>query len=321
MKVVSVINYKGGVGKTTLVSNLAAYAADQGKRVLMIDLDPQMSLTFSFMTVNDWEKDYAAGMTLKNFFDSIITQPQTMPLGNLIIKKFNKNNSTMNSGRLNLISSHLELIDIDITLASTLGGATPFLFALSFLRCYDHIRNALDKLKNNYDLVIMDCPPNFSAVVKNAITASDYCVIPAKLDYLSTLGATQLRNNLNKYREEYAIQLKTYNNGKPLGATKYDPVTASILGIVPTMVNVTDNTRKTIISTQQQFMDDLRKAGFDILPWIRNNSSLFGAVPANGIPVVLLSYMKWLPNFLGRFNTIKTELEELGREFMQQAGI
>nr|MBQ6740177.1 ParA family protein [Synergistaceae bacterium] len=50
MKVVSVINYKGGVGKTTLVSNLAAYAASQGKRVLMIDLDPQMSLTLSFIT-------------------------------------------------------------------------------------------------------------------------------------------------------------------------------------------------------------------------------------------------------------------------------
>ena len=67
MKIVSVINYKGGVGKTTLTANLGAYAASKGKRVLMIDLDPQSSLTFSFMTPDSWRDKYFENRTMKNF--------------------------------------------------------------------------------------------------------------------------------------------------------------------------------------------------------------------------------------------------------------
>ncbi len=56
MQIVSVINYKGGVGKTTLTANLGAYAASKGKRVLLIDADPQTQLTFNFISVEDWKK-------------------------------------------------------------------------------------------------------------------------------------------------------------------------------------------------------------------------------------------------------------------------
>lgn len=78
MKVVSVINYKGGVGKTTLTANLGAYAASQGKRVLMIDFDPQTQL--------HWKDKYAEIRTLRNYFDAVIKNDFLLPaLKNFLI--------------------------------------------------------------------------------------------------------------------------------------------------------------------------------------------------------------------------------------------
>ena len=70
MKIVSVINYKGGVGKTTVTANLGAELARRGQRVLLIDLDPQASLTFSFIRSEDWERHLSHHGTIKTWFDS-----------------------------------------------------------------------------------------------------------------------------------------------------------------------------------------------------------------------------------------------------------
>lgn len=70
MHIVSVINYKGGVGKTSLTANLAAELAFRGKKILLVDLDAQASLTFSLISPDEWNKDYAPAKTIKSWFDS-----------------------------------------------------------------------------------------------------------------------------------------------------------------------------------------------------------------------------------------------------------
>ena len=78
MRVVSVINYKGGVGKTTTVANLVSELAWRGSKVLAVDLDPQSSLTFSFVTVDAWRDRYEASQTIKNWYDEFIDESATV---------------------------------------------------------------------------------------------------------------------------------------------------------------------------------------------------------------------------------------------------
>lgn len=226
---------------------------------------------------------------------------------------------SLSGSRLDLISSHLELIDIDITLAALIAAPGKVLLAINFLKYYNQLRVALARVSSRYDLVLIDCPPNFYALVKNAVTASDYCIIPSKMDYLSTLGVEHLQNNLKKYIKEYADHLDTYNKNKPREAPEYQPVFTEILGVVPTMVNVIDNKRKRLVTIENDYINYLPEHGFHIFPWIRNNPMIFGSVPSGGVPVVI-SCPK-LTSFITWRNTIRPELQELGQEFIERAGI
>ena len=85
MPTVSVINYKGGVGKTTIVANIASELAWRGYRVLLIDLDPQASLTFSFLSVDSWRHNYADTTTIRDWYDAFINQDIDVELSHLII--------------------------------------------------------------------------------------------------------------------------------------------------------------------------------------------------------------------------------------------
>lgn len=242
MKVVSVINYKGGVGKTTITANLASEMANRGKRVLVIDLDPQTNLTFSYMKVEEWSKTYEKEKTIKYWFDSIIDGTKTIPsFKDLIVKK----------NGVDLICSHLGLIDVDIELAAGLSAGTERQHRNNFIKTYSYIRNELNTIKGQYDIVLFDCPPNFSIVTKNALVASDYYIVPAKMDYLSTLGINQLKNHVTNLVSQYNDYIDDKNS-------KAQP---KFLGVIATMIAVRNNEP---ISAQKIYIQQLKRNNIDI---------------------------------------------------------
>ena len=305
MKTVSVINIKGGVGKTTLTANLGAYAASQGKRVLMIDLDSQASLTFSFIEPEYWRVKYAGTMTIKNFFDPIINRAEKrQSLSSLAIPINFGNMFIAGNETLHLVSSHLDIMNIDMRLARTVDVSEDNIHASTFLNAHSHIRRALNDEAGNYDLVLIDCPPSFGASVMNAIAASDYYIIPAKLDYLSSLGVSSLENYISVFIKKYNRMTGVLN--EPM----YTNINAGTLGIVPMMVNIQKGDE--MIDAQEGYLREFSGKGYHIFQFVRNNGTLFGPSPKEGIPAVLTRPKFFTPTA----RKIVRELQALGAEFL-----
>jgi chromosome partitioning protein len=133
MTVVSVLNYKGGVGKTTVAGNLAAEIAYRGQRVLLIDMDPQASLTLSFYPADEFAAKFSDGGTLLHWFEAILHDQDLRPLREFVVTPDRVNERVARGGgRLDLVPSHLGLIDIDLDLAAYVGGSR---FELSSSGC------------------------------------------------------------------------------------------------------------------------------------------------------------------------------------------
>ena len=150
------MNYKGGVGKTTLTSNISAELAYRGYKVLMIDLDPQSSLTFSFVTPDDWKSHLSENKTIKNWFT--FEDDKVESFRSLIIAPKHANQAVRENqgGILNLVASHLDLINIDLELAAELKGSTPKQQQKSYLKVHNILREGLYSLNGIYDYVMID---------------------------------------------------------------------------------------------------------------------------------------------------------------------
>src|SRR5215510_8980231 len=98
MKVISVINYKGGVGKTTITANLAAELAFRGQNVLMVDCDPQSSLTFSFYRPEEWKTELSTDKTLREWYKSFLDSDGSKRLGDLVTTPGRVNKRLANGG-------------------------------------------------------------------------------------------------------------------------------------------------------------------------------------------------------------------------------
>jgi chromosome partitioning protein len=303
MSVVSVINYKGGVGKTTVVANISAELAYRGYNVLAIDLDPQANLTFSFLTVDEWQQ-FQGEKTIKYWFDGFIDREELGNLSDLVITPARINELT--EGSLDIICSHLGLINVDLELAVMLSGASPRQTRNNFIKVYSLLLRGLESIKEDYDIVLIDCPPNFNIVTKNALVASDYYLVPAKPDFLSTLGIAQLNRHVDELTSNYNVYARQYDD-------EVESVNPDLMGIIFTMVGIRNNN---IYSAQQQYVAEVIRTGLPIFNTsIRENKTVYAGAPEYGVPVVLGAASG------ATYDHIREELEDLADEIIGKVGL
>ncbi|QDY06728.1 ParA family protein [Micromonospora sp. HM134] len=279
MYVVSVINYKGGVGKTTVTANLGAELANRGMKVLLIDLDPQTSLTFSFYDPDDWRERLRDGRTVKRWYDGLRGDTPAVTLGELVVSPGPANAHLTGAGRLDLIASHLGLADIDLALARGVADGE------DYDRELFRVRGALaeglhDAALDGYDLVLIDCPPNFNVVTQSAVIASDHLLIPARADYLSTLGIDHLCGSVRELVDRYNADARRFATSR-----RHHKVAPDVAGVVFTMIQLT---AQRPIAAHQGYLDQVRALGLPVFPTaLRENVTLFAGNTPRGVPVVL----------------------------------
>jgi chromosome partitioning protein len=304
MRVVSVINYKGGVGKTSLTANLGAELAWRGKRVLLIDLDAQASLTFSFISPDDWGRKYEADGTIKAWFDSFELGDKK-PLSELIERPERVNQRLGRPGRLEIIYSHLGLINVDLELATQIRGVSLSQARRNFPSVHRRLLVGLKvpEIQRGYDICLIDCPPNFNIVTKTAIVASDGILVPTRPDQLSVLGIDYLLRSIRQLIDDYN-EFANLEQGKP------EPtIHPEVLGVVFTMIQEYGGAP---ISAQRTYMRKIAQdSGLRVFKsYITRNDTMFAGAPEYGVPVVLTSASNY------SHQKVVDGLEEVASEFL-----
>jgi chromosome partitioning protein len=300
MSVVSVINYKGGVGKTTLTANLGAELAARGRKVLLIDLDPQASLTFSFYLPADFDQQEKA--TVLPWFESFIATRMPEPLHKSVLTPREINAVVQPlGGQVDLLAAHLGLIEVDLDLAATLGGSRFLKQHPRYVQVHRALADALnDHAFDGYDSILIDCPPNFNMVTRTAIVASDHVIVPARPDYLSTLGIDYLRSRLTRLTEEY-------------NSVAQHPINPEIIGVVYTMVQYTGAGP---LLTQRSSVEETSRIEMPVFrQTIRDSKSAITEAGARSLPVVLA------PAGNATIETLRYELQQLTSEFLARTRI
>lgn len=183
-KVISLVNQKGGVGKTTTSINLSASLGVLGKKILLIDLDPQGNTTTG-VGVSRGDVNYS-------IYDVITGK---ISIKESIIRTKSKN--------LSIIPALINLAGVDIELVEMGMSSKDF-------KMGDQLKAQVLEIKDNYDFVIIDCPPSLGLLTTNALSASDSVLIPIQCEYFALEGVTQLLNTIlltqNKINPELDIE-------------------------------------------------------------------------------------------------------------------
>ncbi len=162
-KIISLLNHKGGVGKTTSTINIGAGLVELGKKVLLIDLDPQANLTLSL------------GIPRQKYtiYEAVRGESELVPF-------------TVREG-LDVITSTLDLSGAEMELINEAG------------REYI-MRELFDPIVDQYDFIIIDCPPSLGLLTLNALTSSDYVYIPLQTEFLALQGLAKIKQVIDKVR-------------------------------------------------------------------------------------------------------------------------
>ena len=194
-KVLSVINLKGGVGKTTLTVALAdVFASEFGKKVLVVDMDPQTNSTLMFIGEDKWAEIDKNKRTLFHLFDDTPKDGRPPRLGDFILTSAG---TVKGAERLiDLVPSSIRLVGVQDQLVKMSPGDFHIRAPATVLRDASH--SALD----GYDLVLVDCPPNLGIITLNGLLISDGYIIPTIPDYLSTYGIPQIVHRVAEFSKE-----------------------------------------------------------------------------------------------------------------------
>lgn len=198
-RIISIINQKGGVGKSTTAVNLAAALGELGKKVLIVDFDPQGNST-SGLGIEKEELEQCV-------YDALLND---VPAENLLIQA-NCNNVTV-------IPATIQLAGAEIELVSAMARET-------------RLKELLEPVQENYDFVFIDCPPSLGLLTINALTAADSVLIPIQCEYYALEGVTKLlesmrmvKSKINKGLEVFGVLLTMYDSRTSLANQVVDEV-------------------------------------------------------------------------------------------------
>lgn len=209
-RIIAVANQKGGVGKTTTSINLAACLAEKRKKVLAVDMDPQGNLTSGLGV----DKDSVE----KSIYELIIGEVDIKE----VINKEVLENLDIIPTSIDLSAAEIELIGVDDK---------------EYI-----LRNAIDQVKDQYDFVIIDCPPSLSMLTINAMTTADSVIVPIQCEYYALEGLSQLIHTVELVKNRLNSKLEI----EGVVFTMYDARTNLSLQVVE---NVKDNLQQNIYKT------------------------------------------------------------------------
>ena len=281
-KRVSIINFKGGVGKTTLAFHLGAgLARFHKKRVLLMDMDHQSSLSVLCLGAGLWQNAIDKKRTIDWVFRSFVGQA-VQPIGEIIVEKpMRRIRNGENYGGMDLVPANLSLDDVEIDLtASHQGSAILSEWNKRTLICRWIEENGIDE---RYDYVIFDCPPATKIVSQNAIAASHGYIIPVVPEAVMERGAPHLYQMVRTGIDDRLKDLASMRETNPRPVHVLD---TELVGVVITRIQIAPKALSGYTNDHTQHLRSLRLRWKEKLlePYIKQGTGVSQAL-SEGVPV------------------------------------